>query len=447
MVFSKRIIKILSLVLAFAIVISGFSALADNHADVAKLQEQMASLESQANSIKGEIAKLEQDESNQEKLRAELQRQVENTDKQIALCDSEIAKLGARIAELNEQIKQKEQELEDSKQLFKARLRAIYMTGDINDLFVFLKSSDVADYLAKSELTRSVSKQDAALMENIKDAVKTIGESKTAVEEDKAAKAEVQKTLEVKQSEIEAQVTKTEAVIKEIQKDEAVLQEEHSQLMDASDEAAKQVEEKIAEIMAQEAAEAAERARKAAEEAARKKAAEEAARKQQEENKADELADEEDVKNPPSDTTKAPEDDDKSVNFLWPSKFKTVTSPFGYRIHPISGTKKLHSGIDIAGSGINGTPIYAADSGKVSYTSYDRYGYGYYVMISHGVKSDNNSYITLYAHMQRYIVSEGQTVERGEIIGYVGSTGGSTGPHIHYEIRVNGTPVNPMKYY
>lgn len=121
-------------------------------------------------------------------------------------------------------------------------------------------------------------------------------------------------------------------------------------------------------------------------------------------------------------------------------------SAFGYRVHPILGYTKLHTGIDIGGNAvgksINGATIVAAAGGKVIYAGY-RGGYGNCIIIDHG-----NGVATLYAHMQSgsFMVSQGQTVERRDSIGRVGSTGLSTGPHLHFEVRINGTPVDPMPY-
>jgi murein DD-endopeptidase MepM/ murein hydrolase activator NlpD len=115
-----------------------------------------------------------------------------------------------------------------------------------------------------------------------------------------------------------------------------------------------------------------------------------------------------------------------------------VTSPFGYRIHPILHYRKLHTGIDY-GVGY-GSPIHAADSGTVIYATWMG-GYGNVIMINHG-----GGISTLYAHQSSLAVGNGAHVTRGQTIGYVGSTGFSTGPHLHFEVRVNGNPVNPMGY-
>lgn len=124
----------------------------------------------------------------------------------------------------------------------------------------------------------------------------------------------------------------------------------------------------------------------------------------------------------------------------WPSKASTrITSPFGNRMHPILKKYKLHTGIDIGAS--KGTDILAANDGKVIKAAYNAGGYGYYVMIDHG-----GGIVTLYAHSSKLLVSVGDVVKRGDVIAKVGSTGQSTGPHLHFEVRINGEYVDPMGY-
>ena len=115
-----------------------------------------------------------------------------------------------------------------------------------------------------------------------------------------------------------------------------------------------------------------------------------------------------------------------------------ITSGFGSRLHPILGYVRPHTGIDMAAS--RGTPIVAADSGQVMEASYEG-GYGNSILIYHG-----GGFATFYGHMSGFAVSTGQMVQRGQVIGYVGSTGLATGPHCHFEVRVNGVAQNPMGY-
>ncbi len=124
--------------------------------------------------------------------------------------------------------------------------------------------------------------------------------------------------------------------------------------------------------------------------------------------------------------------------FLWPTNSYVLTSYFGYRVHPIFGTTRFHSGVDIGAS--YGAPVYAAADGVVIYAGW-YYGYGNTVIIDHG-----SGISTLYAHCSVLNVYKGQTVYKGQIIARVGSTGNSTGPHLHFEVQINGRPVNPLNY-
>tara|TARA_B100001142_G_C14345399_1_gene659764 strand:+ start:3624 stop:4595 length:972 start_codon:yes stop_codon:yes gene_type:complete len=117
-----------------------------------------------------------------------------------------------------------------------------------------------------------------------------------------------------------------------------------------------------------------------------------------------------------------------------------MASGYGYRIHPIYKTRKLHTGMDFTAP--KGTPIYATGDGKIEKVRRSRKGYGNHVIINHGY-----GYQTLYAHMSKYIVKKGQKVKRGEVIGYVGSTGTSVAPHLHYEVMKNKRKINPVNYY
>ena len=117
-----------------------------------------------------------------------------------------------------------------------------------------------------------------------------------------------------------------------------------------------------------------------------------------------------------------------------------IASGYGYRIHPIYKTRKLHTGMDFSAK--SGTPIYATGDGKISKVKKSRIGYGNHVIIDH-----KYGYKTLYAHMKKYIVHKGKKVKRGEIIGYVGSTGTSVAPHLHYEVIKDGRKINPVNFY
>ena len=131
----------------------------------------------------------------------------------------------------------------------------------------------------------------------------------------------------------------------------------------------------------------------------------------------------------------------ESAGYTWlmPCTYWSMTSPFGYRYHPISGIYKMHNGVDLAGA--EGTPILATRSGVVTVASYQEGGAGWYVALKH-----DDVYGSIYMHMTHYIVSPGQYVEAGQVIGYMGTSGGSTGVHLHFGISKNGQYVNPADY-
>jgi murein DD-endopeptidase MepM/ murein hydrolase activator NlpD len=123
--------------------------------------------------------------------------------------------------------------------------------------------------------------------------------------------------------------------------------------------------------------------------------------------------------------------------FMWPVAGR-VSSGFGMRRHPILGTMRMHTGIDIVAP--NGTLVKAADGGQIIQAGYDG-GYGYSIIVYHG-----GGFSTVYAHLSRILVAVGQNVARGEVIGLVGATGWATGPHLHFEVRINGAAQNPIQF-
>jgi murein DD-endopeptidase MepM/ murein hydrolase activator NlpD len=127
-----------------------------------------------------------------------------------------------------------------------------------------------------------------------------------------------------------------------------------------------------------------------------------------------------------------------ALGFQWPLESVTVTSEYGYRIHPVYGTRRLHAGIDMGAA--RGTPIASSNDGVVIFVG-TRGGYGRTVLVDHG-----GGITTLYAHMSETGAFDGQAVSRGDIVGFVGATGTATGNHLHFEVRVNGGPANPRNY-
>lgn len=130
---------------------------------------------------------------------------------------------------------------------------------------------------------------------------------------------------------------------------------------------------------------------------------------------------------------------------IWPTYTTSyITSPYGSRLHPIQGIIKNHAGIDIGGS--MDDPVYAAAEGVIIYSQMNDGGYGNMIMIDHGINSEGVKIVTIYGHGSQLLKNVGDTVNMGDVIMLMGSTGNSTGPHVHFEVRENGTAVDPKKY-
>lgn len=399
--FKRILTAIFCLIMCFIVSInmSGSVFVAQGSKSLAELENEKRAFEQQINNAKSEAKKIEQrinelknSKAHQEDLKKQLEKQIQNTKQQIKICNDRIISIQNTINALQSEIDAKNNELERTKELFKKRLRSMYMTGTNGKLLILLGSDDFADYLAKTELTRSVSEYDNALMLKITETIKSINQSKDMVEKQRQEQLSLKKTLDQKQQELNSQIDGVNRVIHNISVQTSELNTQKQEYENAIRQAEKQIENVLKQITALKY--------------------------------------------------------NGTVGFLWPVQgYYRISSPFGMRLHPITKTYKMHNGIDIAGGGISGKPILAAEDGQVVIASYNAGGYGNYVMINHGQDDSSNTYATLYAHMTRYTVSVGQSVKKGDVIGYVGSTGASTGPHLHFEIRVNGSPKNPMNYY
>lgn len=312
------------------------------------------------------------------------------------------AEINAQIAQTQNKIVKMEAYLKTRQDVLNRRVRAIYMHGQLNYLEVILGANSFSDFANRVELLKRVIRSDYNLILEIQKQKAAIEAKKAQLEEDKR--------------QLDALAAEAEKTRQEIAKKKA----EQQKVLDAAKSnkaAAAQMEQDLNAQLA--SVRNLIQQRLAAAEAARQAAQQQAA----------------------SDDEGGGGSDDNYVQGTgamgWPCS-GPITSPFGYRTHPIFGTTIFHAGIDI---GVDyGTPIHAADSGVVVYSGWIS-GYGNAVIIDHG-----GGISTLYGHNQSLAVSEGQSVSKGSVIAYAGSTGNSTGPHCHFEVDVNGSPVNPMGY-
>ena len=379
--------RALALLLCLVLSLSSATLFAADAAGTSSLNSKITELEQKQAAVKSKIATLKKDISKQQELKDALQEQIENLQQQIDVYNDEISGLNKQIDALEADIAQSQADMEVTKQAFKDRLRAMYMSGDHSALTLLLSADDFGDFLYKTELMRSVTAYDSAIIDELTAAIAKLQADEQEVADKKAAVNDMKSGVVAKQNELNDSMKEMKALIANLNEQVSDLQEESAEYTAAI----KKLEEEIAAA------------------AAKAKA---------------------------SSTVVY-----DGSQFLWPVPgYYNITS--GFR----TARRPNHNGIDIASSGIYGKPIVAVADGRVILAGNNGNGYGIYAMIDHGNNNGNN-YITLYGHMSRIACSNGQSVKAGDVIGYVGSTGRSTGPHLHYEIRVNGSPRSPLSFY
>ena len=261
------------------------------------------------------------------------------------------------------------------------RVRDIYINGQINYLDVLFGAKDFQDFFTRMDLLKRVIQQDYDLVQVVFAEKTAIETSQKELEKDKAAKEKLVASAADRKKEAEKKQAAKQAIIGKMETDRAT----QERIINENLAASKEVEQMIRNSRYQPASPAL----------------------------------------------------SGSGALNWPIS-GPITSPFGWRVHPITGASRFHSGVDIGGD--YGDTIHAAGAGIVSYAGWIS-GYGYAVIIDHG-----GGISTLYGHNQALLVSEGQSVSQGQAIAECGSTGNSTGPHCHFEVRVDGEPVDPMGY-
>ena len=384
-------------------------------ASSSEIQKTLNDLKNQAQEIADQGAALQQEiDANQSDTQTTIEKKSD-IDKQITITEAEIQNTNAQIQQYSLLIAEKQSELEDAlarqaemNETYKARIRAMEENGTISYWSVLFKATSFSDLLSRIDSIHEVAEADQRMLEELDAIAQEIEADRQSLEDEMGAQEEAKAALAEQEATLQAQRSEADAYLIELAAAYDNLTDEYL-ANEAEEEALRK------EIME---AQAAYEAALSAEEAERLA--------QQNQNN---------VAGSGSTSNVTP----STSGFISPLPGGAyVTCAYGWRIHPIWGDKRFHSGVDLGAS--QGTPIYAIAAGTVTTATYGDAN-GYYVSISHG-----NGYGSVYCHMTNYIVSVGDSVSQGQVIGYVGSTGWSTGPHLHFEIHVNGSTVNPMDY-
>lgn len=406
----KKAISIVCIILAFLMMVTlvvsvmgSLGALAAGGQDqIDALEQQKSELQSQQASIQTNIDDLIAQQADVIDQKAAMDEKNELARQEIELINEQIDVYTGLIEDKAEELEKAEAAEQEQYELYRKRVRAMEEEGSYTYLDILFQCRSLSDVLSAIDMIGEIMDSDKRLFEEYKAARETTEQVKAEYEATLAQLSEKQETLEAEKAELEEQIAAAVEVINQLQDDIDAAKAEYAKAAAAEAAAQASINAIIAQMQAEE-------------EAARQ----EAAQNNQQYTGTGSTA---------------------TGTYIWPCPSSTyVTSAFGMRDHPLFGDERPHSGIDIAGSA--GSEVLAADSGTVAVATYSS-SYGNYVTIYH-----SNGDYTLYAHMSSLAVSAGQSVTQGDVIGYVGSTGWATGPHLHFEIRVNGSTVDPLSYF
>ena len=353
-------------------------------ASEAELKAKQADLERQQANLKSKISQLESSQADAQTQVDALNELISNLNDQITTQNQKIAVEEAEMADLQAEIDAKDAEINASYEKFKSRVRSMYITGDITGgLEILLSADNFNEMLSTMTYIQIMSEHDDAIVNALTEDKEGYKSQKSEVEAKKLAIEEEKSALSDKKEDLDIQKAEADALLSQIAADKAILQEEQI---------------KIDKEMA---------SARAAMDAIVNAAA-----------------------------ANSTEVDYVGGSWKWPAPgYGTITSKFGWR----SWSQSYHKGIDIGAP--TGANIVASNAGTCVVSSFNAGGYGNYVILDHG-----GGYLTVYGHFSRRCVSVGQRVGRGQVVGLCGSTGRSSGPHLHFEIRVNGVAQNPLNY-
>ncbi len=344
------------------------------------LKKKKSSANEQMKEKQSEIKEIKTEVNNVSQQISDLDKKMDQAGVELDKVEQEINAISKSIDKTLKELEEAEKNIAENQELFNDRIRTMYMTGDAGYLHVLLSSSSIRDFMVRKDMLQSIAQHDTDLIDYMKEQRDEIDVKKVKLETQKKEIEHSKVKLESRKKDLEKATRAKEDLMVQLKSDIKSAEAEYDKL----NQQAKDIESEIRKLSR-------------------------------------------------PDTTYT------GGVMSWPVPgYSRISSPYGYRIHPIFKTKKFHSGIDIPAP--TGTPIKAASDGTIVYSG-TLGGYGKAIMIDHG-----GGIVTLYAHNSSLSVSVGTKVGRGQTIAKAGSTGYSTGPHCHFEVRKNGSYVNPLPW-
>ena len=365
--------------------------------EIDALEEQNAAIQRELDAIQSQYDENYSNMASTVEQKAAIDQEMTLLSNKIATTNEQIAAYSQMIADTQDQLEKAQEELRDLSEQHRERIRVMEEKGNLTYWEVIFEANSFMDLLDRLNMVEEINEADRKRIEEMRIASDLVTATQLTLESEKQTLEESRVQLAADEEALEEKRAESDELLRDLEKQS----EEYERLMAES-------EILQDELMLEIAAKEKELAAAKYDEYLAKLALQ--------------------GENPPSDAT-----------WVTPVSGYTLTSPFGMRVHPILGTSRMHNGIDMACA--QGTPIYATRAGTVTVASYQAGGAGNYVSINH-----LDGFASIYMHMTNYVVSAGQSVSQGQLIGYVGSTGLSTGPHLHFGISYAGTYVNPLAY-
>ena len=400
-------IMLLSLILSLIPTRVGAASSGEIRKQIAALKEEKKEIDAQLKDVKNQLKENNNEISSIVARKDTIDQEIQLLHQQMDNINHQVATYALLIADKQDELDDANYRLDDLNAKNKERLRAMEEDGAISYWAVIFKANSFSDLLDRISMVQEINAADQRRLKEISEVAQQVSTVQSELVREKAELDAVRKELDAAEVTMAEKRAEADKLLAEL----VARGEEFEALIDESEDLQsdlmKQIAQKEKDLKAQEYKEW--------------------------------LATYVPTTRPSGTDTTPSTQAPSSSGWVKPLRSYTITSPFGMRVHPISGVYKMHEGVDL--SAPQGTPIYAAKSGKVTTTSFQAGGAGYYVSINHG-----DGFSSVYMHMTHYIVKPGDYVNAGQVIGYVGSTGGSTGPHLHFGISYNGKYVNPMNY-
>ncbi|MBR1660249.1 MAG: peptidoglycan DD-metalloendopeptidase family protein [Oscillospiraceae bacterium] len=402
---NRYLSAVLAVILLLCLLPAASTVSAVTQAEIDELEAQRDEIKARQSEVREQLDSLSTDRASLMERKAAMDEENELLRRDVALIEEQIEVYAALIEQKHEDADRAAAEEDAQFERYRRRVRAMEEQGDWGYLSFLLDARSLTDLLARLNDVSDILANDKNLRADYvaaRERAEAVAAEYEAVQEQQKDKRD---ELVVQKEELETQIDATGRLIRQLEDDIDYYEEFYAQVEAEKEAIQKEIDEKAAALKKQQEEEAARQALWGG--------------------------------GGGGGSTYV-----SNGYYTWPANTTWITSPFGYRVHPIYGTTRFHSGTDIGAQ--YGTPVTAAASGTVitAVVDYGTTGYGTYVAIYHP-----NGTTTLYGHMSSLAVSQGQSVSQGQVIGYVGSTGAATGPHLHFEVRIDGACVDPMQYF